>query len=1196
MKKFITKHLKKVLVLSLFAIVTLAGLTITLVNRANAAIPTYLYQYISQTTNKDFASLVKGDTATVTLKVKNVGTATWRKTGTNPVHVGTAKSQDRISLFANSSWIGANRPTGLSADVLPGKTTTFTWTMTAPTTTGHYHEYFSLVAEGKTWMNNAGVFYSINVVPPRQLTVAAPPALTLSKPYDGTTSVATCTPGTLNGKVGSEVVTATCVATYANATVGTGKTINIVYTLAGADAAKYVKPVNGSDTTGIITTKQLTIGAPTVTLTKPYDGDTTVATCTPGTLSGIVGAEVVTATCVATYDTSAVGTDKTITIVYTLAGADAAKYVKPVNGSVATGIITAIVINVVAIPGVTAPVTGVVPVSTITETAQYTGTIIWTPVDATFVKETIYTAWITLTPKTGYTLTGVVENFFTVTGAAPVTNDANIGIVTAIFPVTVAVSKVALTAAITAEVGADHGAPIHVLTEANYTTATWNPYNAAIDAAIGTESAVNPTQAAVDAATGLIASTKAALVLVANLTNYNNALAAVSQADYTVGSWTTYQVVVTANVRTTQDTQGAVDTSTGLITAAQADLVFAGKADLDAAKATANGEVEASYTPASWDTFANIVTGERTQALLLVETTNANVVAKTAALNDAISHLVLKTPLESIAAITGTVQVGQTLTAGARTPGGATVTYQWRIADSSDGTYADIGGATAINYTLLTTNVGKFIKVVATATGDYSGTATSAATIAVAATPVTIAVVPGVTAPVTGVAPVSSVTATDEYTGTITWSDSPVTFAENTVYTAWITLTPKTGYTCTGVAANFFTVAGAAPVTNAINTCVVTAIFPVTATTITIAVIPGVTAPVTHATPVTTTTETAQYTGTVAWSTTPTRFAAETVYTATITLTAKAGFTLSGVAENLFTVAGTTPTNSANSGVVTAVFPTTAEKEQLTIAAPALFTKTKEYDGGTTAAFTAGALIGVNPLDTVTVTGVATYDTSAVGAGKTITVVYTLGGAQAANYVKPVNNVSADNEITTKQLTIAAPALFTKTKEYDGGTTAAFTAGALIGIVGIEDVTVSGVATYDTSAVGAGKTITVVYTLGGAQAANYVKPVNNVSADNVITVNVINVAAIAGVTVPVTGEAPDMTVTSGTGYTATVEWLPVAANFAALTEYTAYITLTPTTGYTLTGVAANFFTVAGSESDTNAPNSGIVTAVFPDTL
>jgi len=211
-------------------------------------------------------------------------------------------------------------------------------------------------------------------------------------------------------------------------------------------------------------------------------------------------------------------------------------------------------------------------------------------------------------------------------------------------------------------------------------------------------------------------------------------------------------------------------------------------------------------------------------------------------------------------------------------------------------------------------------------TVDGSKTATCAVTVT-SVVAIATAAIAGVTAPVTGATPVATITATTAYTATIAWSGSPVTFAGGTIYTATITITPKVGYTLTGVAANFFTVAGAAA-TNAANSGVVTAVFPATATAVTVvtlAVIAGVTAPVTGAVPVTTITATAQYTGTVTWSPAAATFAESTVYTATITLTAKIGYTLTGVAANFFTVAGTTSdTNPANSGVVTAVFPATA--------------------------------------------------------------------------------------------------------------------------------------------------------------------------------------------------------------------------------------------------------------------------------
>ncbi|WP_460490182.1 YDG domain-containing protein, partial [Belliella aquatica] len=148
---------------------------------------------------------------------------------------------------------------------------------------------------------------------------------------------------------------------------------------------------------------------------------------------------------------------------------------------------------------------------------------------------------------------------------------------------------------------------------------------------------------------------------------------------------------------------------------------------------------------------------------------------------------------------------------------------------------------------------------------------------------------------------------------------------------------------------------------------------------------------------------------------------------------------------------------------------------ELTISDPIL-TKTKDYDGTTSADVTAGALSGVATGEDVTVAAVATYDDETVGTGKTITVVYTLSGADAANYTTPADFVVTDGEITTKSLTIADPTL-TKTKTYDGTTSADVTAGALSGVATGEDVTVTAVATYDDETVGTGKTITVVYTL-----------------------------------------------------------------------------------------------------------------------
>ena len=91
------------------------------------------------------------------------------------------------------------------------------------------------------------------------------------------------------------------------------------------------------------------------------------------------------------------------------------------------------IVNIRDIHGVTVPVTGETPVTTITETEQYTGTVTWSPNDAAFAAGTQYTATVTLTPKDGYKLDGVPENFFTVDGAV-CTNAAGSGVITAEFP------------------------------------------------------------------------------------------------------------------------------------------------------------------------------------------------------------------------------------------------------------------------------------------------------------------------------------------------------------------------------------------------------------------------------------------------------------------------------------------------------------------------------------------------------------------------------------------------------------------------------------------------------------------------------------------------------------------------------------------------------------------------------------------
>ncbi|CAN2226762.1 Listeria/Bacterioides repeat [Candidatus Nanopelagicaceae bacterium] len=109
--------------------------------------------------------------------------------------------------------------------------------------------------------------------------------------------------------------------------------------------------------------------------------------------------------------------------------------VRPIRAFGSSAIESAI-IYVPAIAGVTAPVRGATPVTTVTAANGYTGTVSWSGSPSTFAGGTTYTATITLSASSGFTLTGVTTNFFTVASATSVTHSADSGTITAVFPAT----------------------------------------------------------------------------------------------------------------------------------------------------------------------------------------------------------------------------------------------------------------------------------------------------------------------------------------------------------------------------------------------------------------------------------------------------------------------------------------------------------------------------------------------------------------------------------------------------------------------------------------------------------------------------------------------------------------------------------------------------------------------------------------
>ncbi|MEQ9376454.1 MAG: MBG domain-containing protein [Imperialibacter sp.] len=123
--------------------------------------------------------------------------------------------------------------------------------------------------------------------------------------------------------------------------------------------------------------------------------------------------------------------------------------------------------------------------------------------------------------------------------------------------------------------------------------------------------------------------------------------------------------------------------------------------------------------------------------------------------------------------------------------------------------------------------------------------------------------------------------------------------------------------------------------------------------------------------------------------------------------------------------------------------------------------------------------------------------------------VYTISpsGLTSGNYT--VSFADGELQITPRQLTVQDPVL-TKAKLHDGLTTAEVLAGALVGVVDGDVVELTAAAAYDNPNSGVDKTITVTYTIAGADAFKYVAPTSLVVADGEIIEDVAPVFTSVG--------------------------------------------------------------------------------------
>ncbi len=146
----------------------------------------------------------------------------------------------------------------------------------------------------------------------------------------------------------------------------------------------------------------------------------------------------------------------------------------------------------------------------------------------------------------------------------------------------------------------------------------------------------------------------------------------------------------------------------------------------------------------------------------------------------------------------------------------------------------------------------------------------------------------------------------------------------------------------------------------------------------------------------------------------------------------------------------------------------------------------KVYDGNASATVLTRSSIGAISGDAVSLMGgTAAFNDKNVGTGKTVTLTgASLGGADAGNYVL-VSVGTTTASITALHIT----GTFTAgSKTYDGNAAAAVLTRSLLGVIGMEDVSLTGgTASFNDKTVGMGKTVTLTgASLGGTDIGNYV--------------------------------------------------------------------------------------------------------------
>ena len=527
-----------------------------------------------------------------------------------------------------------------------------------------------------------------------------------------------------------------------------------------------------------------------------------------------------------------------------------------------------------AITQLTAPVKNEVPQTEI-ETDEYTATVVWSPeVTDKFGYNTVYTATITITPKTNYTVKGIAENGYTVSGAETVTNEADSATVTVVYSATENKNSNEFTQPL-AITGWTYGETANTPTAvAKYGTIKYTYSNTAD----GTYTEEVPTNAGTYYVKATVEETADYSGLESNAVEFiilpKTINTAITQLTAPVKNEVPQTEIETDEYTATVVWSPEVTDKFGYNTVYTATITITPKTNY-----TVKGIAENGYTVSGAETVTN-------------EADSATVTAVYSATGsyDTVDTNEFTKPLEIVGWTYGDTPNAPTATAKYGT-------IKYTYSNTADGEYSEIVPTDAGTY---------YVKATVEETDKYTGLESDAVEFVIGKKILTN----------DNITKIADQTYTgEEIKPVIEVKDGDKILVLDTDYTVAYEKNIK---------ASEEAKAKVEMISNNYKGTL-EKLFTILPKTINSAII--LTAPVKNGVPQTEM-ETNEYTATVAWSPEVTdKFGYSTVYTATITITPKANYTVKGIAENGYTVSGAqTVTNEADSATITAVYAATGSK------------------------------------------------------------------------------------------------------------------------------------------------------------------------------------------------------------------------------------------------------------------------------